>query len=601
VRSVNSSIGNKASGENPLFQVMTQLRRHIVTMLGLSGAINVLGITISLYTIQVFDRVLSSRSLDSLLFLSIAAVIALCAASVLDGIRSLALGRLGEWSMRRLAPDVLARSIERRLVDGNLRTEMLREVSQLRGFISGPGVPAMLDVPWMPFYLLVAFLIHPVIGVVALAGMAVLFGLAFYNEKFNSAGMRTAAAVSSLVLRDSDAIMRNAEVIDSMGMTPQITSRWSRRMMQELRLQDEVQRRSAILVSSSRLARSLMQILLYGVAAILVLQQQMTGGAMMAGAIIVSRLLAPMESMFVHWRSLMLIREIYSHLDSFFRLPGLRATQTELPPPAGQVTVDRVTLVVPGHPAPILRSVQFAVQAGEHLAIAGLAASGKTTLVRVVLGILRPAQGAARLDGMDVSRWNREDLGRHLGYLPQDVELFSGTVAENIARFTACEDAEIIRAAQMAGCHKLILGLPSGYDTEIGEGGLLLSGGQRQQIGLARALFGRPRLVVLDEPNSNLDSQGDMALRRALQRLHDLRVTAIIVTHRQSILGQVDKLLFMQEGMVKYFGPVEEVLRRMREEPKLGNGDRSSSAVRETPPLAETPEADASSPDEVAA
>lgn len=596
MRAGQSSIGDTGPHANPLAEVTARLKGHILTMLGLSGAINVLGITLSLYTIQVFDRVLSSRSLDSLAFLSLAAAIALVTASILDGIRNLALGRLGEWSMRRLAPDVLTRSIERRLVDGNLQTEMLREVSQLRGFISGPGIPAMLDVPWMPLYLIVALLIHPLMGAVALVGMAILFALAFYNEKFNSAGMRAAAVVSSQVLRDSDAIMRNAEVIDSMGMAPQITSRWSRKMMQELRLQDEVQRRSAVLVSSTRLARALIQILLYGIAALLVLNQQMTGGAMMAGAIIVSRLMAPMESMFVHWRSLMLIREIYRHLDSFFGLPALRATETALPPPAGQIVVDRVTLAVPGHPAPILRSVQFALHAGEHLAIAGPAASGKTTLVRVILGILRPMQGAVRLDGMDVSRWNRQDLGRHLGYLPQDVELFSGTVAENIARFTRCEDTEIIRAAQMAGCHRLIVGLPNGYDTEIGEGGQLLSGGQRQQIGLARALFGRPRLVVLDEPNSNLDSQGDMALKRALQRLHELRVTVVIVTHRQSILGQVDKLLFMQDGMAKYFGPVEDVLRKMREEPKIasnapqGRGDK--------PPL---PAGDASSPNEVAA
>lgn len=562
---------------NPLVGATAQFKRHGLTMLGVSGAINILGITLPLFAMQVFDRVLSSRSLDSLLFLAIAAVIALFTAATLDGVRQLALARLGDWSMRRLAPDVLSRSIERRLVDGNIRTEMLREVSQLRGFLAGPGVPTLLDIPWMPLYLLVAFLIHPVIGALALGGMLLLFALAWFNEKFNSATMRAAAAVSGQVLRESDAVMRNAEVIDSMGMAPQVTARWSRRMMQELRLQDEVQRRSAVLLSITRLARSLMQVLLYGSAAVLVLSQQMTGGAMMAGAIIVSRLLAPMESMFVHWRSLMLIREIYDHLLAFFRLPPLRSTETELPAPRGQVTVDRVTLAMAGHPMPILRHVLFELAAGEHLAIAGPAASGKTTLSRVILGIMRPTQGCVRLDGMDVSKWRREDLGRHVGYLPQDVELFSGTVAENISRFLSCEDAEIIRAAKIAGCHKLILGLPNGYDTEIGEGGLLLSGGQRQQIGLARALFGRPRLVVLDEPNSNLDSQGDIALRHALRQLRQARVTTIIVTHRQSVLTDVDKLLFLQEGTIKFFGPVDEVMRRMRPE-KIAAAERKGQA-----------------------
>jgi PrtD family type I secretion system ABC transporter len=365
-------------------------------------------------------------------------------------------------------------------------------------------------------------------------------------------------------MQASDAMMRNAEVIDSLGMAPQMTARWSRGLVQELDLQEVAQRRSVALMSATRLSRSLIQVALYATAALLVLDQQMTGGAMMAGSVIVSRLLAPVESVLLHWKSLQVSREIYRRLDGFFALPPLRTTTTELPAPRGQLTVERVSVMMPGQPMPILRNVDFALAPGEHLAIIGPAASGKTTLSRALLGILRPQAGVVRLDGVDVSQWQREEFGRHVGYLPQDVELFSGTVAQNIARFTQCEDEEIIRAARMAGCHQLILALPNAYDTEIGESGMRLSGGQRQQVGLARALFGRPRFVVLDEPYSNLDIRGDNALRIALERLKKADVTTIIVTHRQSVITQMDKLLVLQGGAVKAFGPTEQVLRSMR-------------------------------------
>lgn len=557
-----------SSGGTLLDAATGQVRRYGLTLLGLSGVINLLGITLSLYIMQVFDRVLSSRSVDTLLFLSLAAVIALSAASALDGIRSFALGRLAEWVSRRLGPDILMRSVERRLTEGNLRSEMLRELSQLRGFLAGPGVPSLLDLPWMPIYLLIAFLIHPMLGIVALVGAAILFALAVANERLNNKDIRSAAALAARAMQDSDAIMRNAEVIDSLGMAPQMARRWSRGQLRELDLQDGIQQRTALLMSGTRLTRALIQVVLYAVAAMLVLDQQMTGGAMMAGSIIVSRLLAPVEAVLLHWKSLLMTREIYRRLQTFFALPPLRSTTTELPAPRGHLVIERVTMMMPGHPTPVLRNVDLSLLPGEHLAIVGPAASGKTTLSRVMLGVLRPQSGVARLDGVDVSKWQREEFGRHVGYLPQDVELFSGTIAQNIARFTDAEDEAIIRAAQMAGCHQLILQLPNAYDTEIGEAGMLLSGGQRQQVGLARALFGSPRFVVLDEPNSNLDARGDNALKIALERLKTARVTTIVVTHRQSILAQMDKLLVMHAGAVKMFGPTEKVLRGMRGEPE---------------------------------
>lgn len=549
---------------DPLQQVVRGIRGYLTTLLGVSGMINLLGLALSLYIMQVYDRVLSSRSYDTLLFLSIAALLALTSASALDGLRSYILARMADWGARRLAPEILMRSIERRLIEGNLRSELLRELTQLRNFLAGPGVSSLLDLPWAPIYLIIAFLIHPLLGVIALVGTSLLFGLAVLNERLTHADIRHAARISSEALRESDAIIRNAEVIDSLGMAPQLTKRWLSSLLAELALQERVQRRSTLLVSSTRFARAAIQVVLYAFAAALVLNQEMSGGAMFAGSIIISRLLSPVESVVVHWRSMLLAREGFSRLSSFFALEPLRSTHTKLPVPKGALSVERVTLAVPGQTTPILRGIDFQLAAGEHLAIVGPAASGKTTLSRVMLGILRPQSGVVRLDGVDVSQWQREEFGRHIGYLPQDVELFAGTVAHNIARFQNVSDQQIIRAAQLAGCHELILSLPNAYDTEIGEGGMLLSGGQRQQVALARALFGKPRFVVLDEPNSNLDNRGDQALRTALDRLRRAGVTAVIVTHRQSVIAQVDRLLILHQGMVRAFGPTAEALAMIR-------------------------------------
>ncbi len=566
----------------PMQAVVGTLRRYSWAFFGMSGLISILGLTLSLFIMQVFDRVLSSRSFDTLTFLCIAAVVALVTASALDGLRNYMLGRMADWGMRQLAPLVLTGSIERRLVDSQLRTELLRELSQLRAFLAGPGVSTILDLPWMPLYLIVAFLIHPTIGLIAVGGAVILFGMALLNERMTHRDIRAAASISAASLRESDAIMRNAEVIDSLGMAPQLARRWSQGMVSELALQERVQRRSAGLISATRLIRALIQVLLYAVAAVLVLRHDLTGGAMMAGSIITSRLLAPVESVLIHWRSMLLARESYDRLRRFFAAPPLRMMQTSLPAPRGNLSVDRVTYGVPGLAAPLLRNINFDLRAGEHLAIIGPAASGKTTLSRVLMGILRPQGGVVRLDGADVAQWRREEFGQHVGYLPQDVELFSGTVGRNIARFTDADDAEIVRAARLAGCHDLILGLPLGYDTEIGDGGMLLSGGQRQQVALARALFGRPRYVVLDEPNSNLDIRGDQALKLALDRLRRSNVTVVIVTHRQSIISQMDKLLVLQQGAVRAFGPTADVLAFLR-------GDKQAAeplrAPRAAPPV----------------
>ena len=545
------------------------LRPYLWPVIFISGFINLLALALPIYTLQVFDRVLSSQSIDTLAFLTLAAVIAITATSALDGVRNFFFGRLADWWTSLLAPEVLKRSLERRLADDQSRTDLLRELATLRSFLSGPGVPTLLDLPWLPIYLLVGFFIHPLLGLIGLLGIVLLLGMGLVNERLTHRDVVRASRLSAVSLRYGDSLVRNAEVIDTLGMAGPVTRRWSAGLLAELGLHERIQLRSAAVISSTRLVRALIQVALYGFAAMLVLNHEMTAGAMIAGSIITSRLMSPIEATLVHWRSLLVALQSYQRLTGFFNLPPMRTSQTSLPVPSGHLAVDRVSLLAPGMANPVLRNISFELQPGEHLAIIGAAASGKTTLVRTLVGLIKPQSGIVRLDSADVFTWRRDEFGGHVGYLPQDIELLSGTVAENIARFQSAADASVVSAAKLAGCHDMILSLPAGYETEIGEGGTRLSGGQRQQVALARALFGRPRFVVLDEPNSNLDVRGEQALRIALTRLRKAGVTTIIVTHRQSVITQMDKLLVLEAGAVKAFGPPAEVLAALRSEEEL--------------------------------
>jgi len=533
-------------------------------LLFVSGVINLLTLALPIFTLQIFDRVLSSRSYDTLAFLAIAATVALVTMSILDGLRSYLFSRVGDWWARLLAPEVLVRSIEARLTESRLRTELIRELHQVRGFVSGPALPSLLDLPFLPLYVIVAFLIHVYVGVICVVGVVLLVGMSIINERATRKAIHRASQLTTESMHQSDALIRNAEVIDSMGMTDDVMRGWREGLDEEAALNRRVHERSSAIVSTTRLIRALLQITLFATAALLVISHQMTPGAMIAGSIIMGRLLSPIESLLVHWRAMLTARDSFDRLRTFFATPPKRSTETSLPAPSGRINVERIVVALPGSPMPVLRAVDFALAAGEHLAVIGPAASGKTTLVRTLIGILKPNSGVVRLDGVDVYSWRRDEFGRHVGYLPQDVELFRGTVAQNIARFRLVDDAEIIEAARLAGCHDMIVNLPDAYDTEIGESGMLLSGGQRQQVALARALFGRPRYVILDEPNSNLDVRGDLALKSALARMKKLGVTVIIVTHRQSVITQMDKLLVLQAGSVRAFGPTRQVLAELR-------------------------------------
>jgi PrtD family type I secretion system ABC transporter len=553
----------KPSGAPLLEEAKDKARRYIIMFVAVSGIINLLSLTIPLYILTVFDRVLSSQSVDTLAFLTMAALIALATHSMLDGLRSYLFQRMAEWWASFIAPHVLARSIERRLTDDGFRLEMLREVAQLKNFFGSGAMTTLLDLPWLPLFAIIAFLIHPLIGAVALLGAAVLGLIAFWNQRRVRKAVKTSVIASQKELRFGESLIRNAEVIDSMGMATSMLGRWRGLLENELEVNGRIVAVGTVSTGFSRFARQVVQIALYGVAATLVIANQLTPGAMIAGSIIAARLLQPIEGTFNHWRALTMARESYRRLQEFFDRAVPRAMVTSLPKPKGRLRADRVTLQVPRRPLPILRNVNFAISPGEQLAIMGPAASGKTSLVKTILGAVQPTAGVVRLDGADVFGLDRAEFGQHCGYLPQGVELFDGTVAENIARFSPADDEAIVRAARIAGCHDLILSLPDGYDTELREGVATLSGGQAQQIALARAVFGKPSIVVLDEPNANLDMRGERALRNCLVRLRKLKTTVIVVSHRRALLSVVDKLLVLDQGQVRNFGPVGDVVRNL--------------------------------------
>jgi PrtD family type I secretion system ABC transporter len=529
-----------------------------------SLAINTLLLAPSLYMLQVFDRVLASRSEETLAVLSLAAVIALFAMMLLDVLRARLLAAAGASLDRRLGPRVLQGLMAQTArLSGTGHLHGLRDVATLRAFFSGQGLMAVFDAPWLPIFLLLITLFHPILGATALGGAIVMVVLAFLNERLTRVPLERAQTQARQAARFIDVGTRNADVVEALGMAPALSRRWSALNEGALREHRRANAIGAGFSGFTKFARQLIQLVMLGIGAHLVLSQHVTAGIMMAGSILLGRALAPVETLVGSWKGLVEARAAWRRLRALLNEQVQEEAGTELPAPLGAVKVEQLVFRLPKAERPILRGVSFSLQSGEALGVIGPSASGKSTLARLIVGVWKPAAGTVRLDGADVSAWPRERLGPYLGYLPQDVELFTGTVAQNIARLGEPDAAAVIRAAQRAHVHELILRLPQGYDTEMGEAGAALSPGQRQRVALARALYGEPRLVVLDEPNASLDNEGDEALLRALADLKANGATVVIVAHRPSLLRSVDKLLVMNEGTVQMFGPRAEVLARL--------------------------------------
>src|SRR3954469_15694874 len=552
-----------SAAETPLRRALAACRKQFLLVGLFSGVVNLLQLTTSFYMMQVFDRVLATRILDTLLYLSIIAVVAVMVLALLEAVRGQVMQRLAAWVEHRVAPEGFVRAIESALRGRPYRMEALRDLAVCRGFLGSAGALSLYDVPWVPIYLGFIFMLHPVMGFIALGGAVILFGLTLASELSTSKLLREANTAAMASQRRADSISRNAEVIDSMGMLPSVIGRWRESVAAMTVPQQRAGDRAAILVALTKFFRLAVQIAILGVGAYLVLSQELTSGASIAGSIILGRALAPVEQMIGGWKALVQARQSFRRLQAFLTQPRLRPAGMPLPEPTGRLSVERVSYAFPGQGVPLVKGVNFSLQPGESLAVIGPSAAGKTPLIRLLIGTLPASAGTVRLDGADVYQWMREDFGRHVGYLPQDVELFDGTVFNNIARMAEAEPAAVYEAAKLAGCHDMILRLPNGYDTQIGDGGQHLSGGQRQLVGLARAMFGKPKLIVLDEPNSNLDGDSEATLTRALERLKEQGTTVILVSHRPTLVQGVDKVLLLKDGALEMFGPRAEVLKRL--------------------------------------
>ncbi|MEQ6916744.1 type I secretion system permease/ATPase [Halomonas aquatica] len=549
-------------GEKTDLQGAVRLCRQAFTSVGFfSLFINLLMLVPAIYMLQVYDRVLSTQSPDTLLMLTLVVLFLFAIMGLLELIRSRILVRIGNRLDTLLNGRLYRAMFHRSLIsDGSGSAQPLDDLANLRQFLSGNGLVALFDTPWVPIYLAVLFLFHPWLGLFATASGLVLLALAVASEKATQPLLAQAHGEKIKAREQVVSNLRNAEVLHAMGMLPGIMARWSQRHHRYMAGMSQANDRSGTLGNLSKVLRLLAQSLILGLGAWLVLRGELTPGMMIAGSIIMGRALAPIDRVIGSWKSVVSARGAYERLDTLLRKTPDEQERMSLPAPRGEIVVEGVAAAPPGSRTPTLGGIELAVAPGEHVGIIGPSAAGKSTLARVLLGIWPPLVGTVRLDGADITLWNREELGPHVGYLPQDIELFEGSVAENIARFGEVETEAVVSAARKAGVHEMVLGLSEGYDTLIGPGGAGLSGGQRQRIALARALYGRPVVVVLDEPNASLDDRGEYALRAAIATLKREGVTLFVISHRTHLLKGMDKLLMLRDGRIQLFAPTAEVL-----------------------------------------
>jgi PrtD family type I secretion system ABC transporter len=554
------------SSPSPRSELATALRacRNAFIGVGLiSFMINLLYLTGSLFMLEVYDRVLPSRSVPTLVGLSILAGGLYVAQGVLDLIRSRILGRVGASLDEALGTRIYRAVVQLPLIVGsrNEGLQPLRDLDGIRGFLSGMGPSALFDVPWLPLYLGICFAFHTLIGLTALGGAILLVTLTLLTELLTR---EPAKETTRLAIRRGDlaaASRRNAEALVAMGMAQRLAVRWSAANAEYLASQQRASDVAGGVGAVAKVARMVLQSAVLAVGAWLVINQQATGGIIIASSILSARALAPVDLAIAHWKGFVGARQSWQRLNRMLTTVPAQIQHTQLERPSSKLQVETLTIAPPGEQKVVVQDVSFAVEAGHGIGIIGPSGSGKSSLVRGLVGIWRPARGKVRLDGAALDQWSPEELGRHLGYLPQDVELLAGTIAQNIARFDPdAKDSDIIAAATEAGVHEMIIKMPEGYDSQIGEQGSVLSAGQAQRIALARALYGSPFLVVLDEPNSNLDAEGDVALTRAVQAVRARGGVVIVVAHRPVGVEGVDQILMMKDGRLQAFGPKEEVL-----------------------------------------
>ena len=576
----------KAPATAPLFKALGDYKSILISVGCFTALINVLMLVPSIYMLQVYDRVLSSQNETTLAMLSLMVVGFFVFIGLLEVVRSFIVIRIGSQLERRFNLRVYQAAFERNLFKGEGNAgQSLGDLTHIRQFVTGPALFAFFDAPWFPVYLFVIYLFNVWLGVLATAGALLLIALACLNEYMTKKPLGEAAGVSQQSSRLATSHLHNAETIQAMGMLGSLRKRWFQVHSRFLGLQNQASDTGAVISSLSKTLRLCLQSLVLGLGALLVIKGDMTAGMMIAGSILMGRVLSPIDQLIAVWKQWSGAKLAYRRLDALLQAFPPSDDAMALPAPKGQITFEQVSAGPPGQRTATLHMVNFNLGAGEVLGVLGASGSGKSTLARVLVGVWPTLGGTVRLDGADIHRWNRDQLGPYIGYLPQDIELFSGSIAENIARFSEADAQKVVAAAQQAGVHEMILRLPQGYDTQLGEDGSGLSGGQKQRVALARAMYGTPSLVVLDEPNSNLDTVGEAALASAIAQLKAQGTTVVLVTHRSSVLAQADKLLVLNEGRLQAFGPSQDVLKALsgaaneqpREKPAQAPGGLSMS------------------------
>ena len=551
----------------------------------LSFFVNVLVLVPMVYMMQIYDRVMTSSSLSTLTMLTLLLVFLLAVMGALEWVRSQILVVTGNRIDQLLSTRIFDAMFETALPSAGraATSQPLSDLLQIRQFLTGAGLFAFFDAPWLPLNIIVMWWFHWTFGVVALLSAFILLGLNIWNELSTRDLLRKANDEAMEASNHTQRNLRNIEVIEAMGMLPSIRERWLKKQQQMLAHQGEASLKAGLIGATSKLYRTVIQSLILGLGAYLAIQKELSPGAMVAGSMLLGRALAPLDYLIGSWKGFVGARDSYDRLQHLLKAVPLRAPPMPLPAPSGQLSLENVAIVPPGSQRPIISGVTLNIPAGKHVGVIGPSAAGKSTLIRAMLGLYRPAMGSVRMDGADIFQWDREALGKFIGYLPQDVEILDGSISENIARFGEVDPEAVVKAAQMAGIHDIILRLPKGYDTVIQGQGAVLSAGQRQRLGLARAIYGNPHLVVLDEPNSNLDQEGEMALEAAVEALRAYGTTVIIVSHRTSILKQVELIAYMSSGVLAKFGPRDEVFRAINEAQQKARPPQPAQAAGDSP------------------
>lgn len=548
--------------ENSLQAALKACKGSFISVGIFSFFVNALMLVPTFYMLQVYGRVMTSGSIPTLVMLTIIMTLLVATMGALELVRSRIMVRVSTKLDVLLSRSVYRASFKRALDSGGMdaSAQPLNDLTGLRQFMTGNGLFAFFDAPWLPIYIAVMFMFHPWYGWVAIGSAIILLILAALNEKMTGKALAEANKENLGASLYTSKNLRNAEVIESMGMLNTLIHRWSGRQKNVLMLQSVASDKGGAIAAISKTFRMLIQSLILGLGAYLAINHEISAGLVIAGSVLLGRALAPIDLIIGSWKGFISARSQYNRLNEILDKQKAEPDRMSLPAPEGHVNVENIIVSPPGSRTPVIKGISFTVPAGMVVGVIGPSASGKSTLARALLGIWVPQHGVVRLDGADISSWDKSELGPHIGYLPQDIELFEGSISENIARFSEVDAEKVVLAAKTAGVHEMILQLADGYDTVIGSDGANLSGGQRQRIGLARAIYGTPKLIILDEPNSNLDEVGEKALALAIQQLKAAGSTVFVITHRTNILTQLDRLLVMNNGTISMYGPREQVM-----------------------------------------